>query len=218
MFRTLTPTLAVAVLLGTALAAAVAPAQAQTLINLTTTGHRVADGNAHCPNQPYYLYSGGHRGSNIVPEYTYPSPNLLAFIPPGGPRMDYDGYSANSRFGDSFNLQNTRSVCYAIIEFSAVPLARDAPNDGLTIGHVQPGGTQFDVVAQLLYPGFTTARQRYALDATGLMLLSLQTGVNMDRTPADSILDVFLQDDTMIDNFNIYVWYGPNCQQTATCP
>jgi hypothetical protein len=191
-------------------------AQAQSLIHLTATGNTIADGDKACPTQPYYLYSGGKADSYQLPvDYAYPSTNLVSFIPPGGPTVGYDAVMHDGRFGDSFNLQNTRSVCYAIIQFRAKVSQGGSTNDGLTFGHVQFGGSPFDIVGQVINPAGTTTPQSYALDATGLSLLSAQTGVQLGKTPLDSIFDVYLQDDTKLDYFRMYVWYGPNCSQTT---
>jgi hypothetical protein len=196
-----------------------APAvQAQSLVNLTSVRASVADGNKACPDQPYYLYSGGKRDNYAAPaDRAYPSPNLVAFIPPGGPTVAYDTPMLDGRFGDSFNLQNTRSVCYAVIQFKAKATNGLASNDGLTFGHVGPGGTPFDVVGQVIYPAATSGVQSYALDANGLALISVQTGAGLNKTPDQSILDLYLQDDTMLDFFRIYVWYGPNCADNLSC-
>jgi hypothetical protein len=195
-------------------------AQAQSLVNLTSAGASVADGNKACPDQPYYLYSGGKRDNYVAPaDRAYPSPNLVAFIPPGGPTVAYDTPMVNGRFGDSFNFQNTRSVCYAVIQFKATVTSVGATNDGLTFGHVDPGGAPFNVVGQVIYPGnpATPGVQSYALDANGRALLSVQTGIGLNKTPDQSILDLYLQDDTMLDFFRIYVWYGPNCADNLSC-
>lgn len=189
----------------TALVAGLLPAQAQaqSLVNLTQEGASVKAGKKRCPNVDYYLYSGGKADALAGgADLAFPSPNLLQFIPTGGPIVAYDVPMFNGRFGDSFNLQNGRSVCHAVIEFQA----QNAPsNDGLTFGHVGPGGTPFNIVGQIINPGWTGAVQRYALDATGLALLSAQTS---NSSPLDTIFDLYLQDDTMLDYFKLYVWYG----------
>jgi len=208
-----------ALLFGAAIVTIIATpvAQAQTLINLTTVGATVAEGDLACPAQPFYLYSGGKQDNFVTPaDVAYPSPNLVAFIPGGGPTVAYDTPMINGRFGDSFNLQNTRSVCYAIIQFKAKSTDGGSTNDGLTFGHVGPGGTPFTVVGQIINPGITTTFQSYALNATGRALLSTQTGVGLDKTPEQSILDLYLQDDTMLDFFRLYVWYGPSCGGNPT--
>ena len=180
-----------------------APAQAQTLVNLTTKKASVGAGNKACPKSDYYLYSGGKAdafagGSDL----SYPSPNLLAFIPGGGPRVDYDVAMLDGRFGDSFNLQNNRTVCHAVIEFQAQTVI--GTNDGLHFGHVQAGGAPFNIVGSVIPPAAITGVQRYALDATGLALLSAQTS---NSNPLDTIFDLYVQDDTTIDYFKLYVWY-----------
>ncbi len=187
-------------------------------MHLTPTGAAIADGDKACPDQPYYLYSGGKKDNFALPaDSAYPSPNLTAFIPAGGPSVACDTPMADGRFGDSFNLQNTRSVCYAIIQFKAKTSNGGSSNDGLTFGHVEPGGAPFDVVGQVIFPGAVNAVQSYALDATGRSLLSLQTGVLLDKTPDQSIFDLYLQDDTKLDFFKLYVWYGPNCTANGSC-
>lgn len=189
------------------------------LRNLTKDGSTVSAGNAACPDQPYYLYSGGKSDSYASPaDYAYPSPNLVDYIPTGRTIVDYDVAETDDFFGDSFNLQNTRGVCYALIKFRAkVSNGSLAKNDGLVLGHVGNGGTPFDVVASVGNPALFTGIQSYALDATGLSLLSQQTGYFLGKTPDQSILDLYLQDDTMIDFFKLYVWYGPNCSQDGIC-
>jgi hypothetical protein len=181
-----------------------------TLLNLTTLGNTVAAGNAACPNQPFYLYSGG-KPDNFAspPDLAYPSPSLRQFIAAPALTLGYDVPLVNGRFGDSFNLQNTRGVCYAVIEFKTQVSNAGATNDGLTMGHVNTGGAPFDIVAQVINPG--TAAHAYAFNATGRSLLSGQTGWGLDRAPAQSVFDLFLQDDTKLDFFRLYVWYGPHC-------
>lgn len=187
------------------------------LTNLTKTGSTVNAGNAACPDQPYYLYSGG-KSDNFAapPDLAYPSPDLVTFMGSSVQgNVNYDVSMDNGRFGDSFNLQNDRSVCYAVIQFRAKQTGDIPSNDGLTFGHIQTGGAPFNVVGQVINPGGTTAIQHYALDATGLKLLSTQTGyfAPTTTTPSDSVFDVYLQDDTEIDFFRMFVWYGPNCAQ-----
>lgn len=198
--------------------AATSSAAKVALVNLTKAGNSVKAGDAACPDQPYYLYSGGKSDTFASPvDSAYPSPNLVAFIPPGGPTVPYDVPMSNGRFGDSFNLQNTRGVCYAVIQYRTKSTDSGSPNDGLTFGHIGPGGSPFTVVGQVINSGSVSPIQSYALDATGLKLLSQQSGYFLDKTPDDSILDLYLQDDTMIDFFRMYVWYGPNCAQMGSC-
>jgi hypothetical protein len=202
-----------------ALAPQVAPANASlpTLKNLTPVGATIADGDKACPDQPYYLYSGG-KPDNFVgtADAAYPSPNLVAFIPAGGSTVAYDAPMVNGRFGDSFNLQNTRGVCYAVIQFKAQSTNGGSTNDGLTFGHVNPGGSPFDIVAQVINPGAVPNVQSYALTAAGRNVLSGQTGWGLNRTPAQSVLDLYLQDDTKLDFFRMFVWYGPHCGGNPT--
>jgi hypothetical protein len=199
------------------------PVQGRTLVNLTSTGATLAAGNDACPEQPYFRYVGGKPDNFKSPaDPAYPSPDLVSFMttPPSVQGIiDYDVPMANGRFGDSFNLQNTRSVCYALIKFRAKQSFGGASNDGLTIGHVESGGSPFTVVAQVIDPGAPPFIQTYAFDATGRTLLSDITGVLLNKTPLDSILDVYLQDDTKIDFIQLWVWYGPNCSETSppTC-
>jgi hypothetical protein len=190
---------------------------APTLKNLTTVGASVADGDKACPDQPYYLYSGGKPDNFGGPaDPAYPSPNLMAFIPSGGPSVAYDVPMVNGRFGDSFNLQNTRGVCYAVIQFKAQSSNGGSTNDGLTFGHVNNGGLPFDVVAQVINPGAVTTVQSYALTAAGRSLLSQQTGWGLNKTPQQSVLDLYLQDDTKLDFFRMFIWYGPHCGGNPT--
>ncbi len=199
------------------------PVQGVTLVNLTTEGASIGDGNATCPGQPYFRYAGGKPevfGGSADP--AYPSPDLVSFAntPPSiQGSVDYDIPMNNGRFVDSFNLQNTRSVCYAVISFRARHSGDIPSNDILVLGHVQSGGSPLTEVARVFDPGATPATQTYAFDATGRTLLSQLTGVFLDKTPLDSILDVFLQDDTKVDFIKLWVWYGPNCSETSdpTC-
>jgi hypothetical protein len=192
----------------------------ETLVNLTKVGNKLSDAEAACPGTPYFLYAGGFpndfTGTN---EPAYPSPNLLAYIPPGGAIVPYDVPMDNGRFGDSFNLQNTRSVCYAIVQFRVKPTGDIPDNDALVFGHVD-STPAYTVVAQVNDPGALAGIQTYALTPAGLAALSLQTGVNMDKAPSDSILDVYMEDDSEIDFLRVFVWYGPNCTQTnpVSCP
>ncbi len=183
------------------------------LLNLTSMASRgtaIAAGNAACPEQPFYRYFGGKNDNFASPaDPAYPSPNLLTFmtVPPSVQGVvGYDVPMLNGRLGDSFNLQNTRSVCYAVIHFRAGPTG--GGNDALHMGHVESSGS-FTIAASVLNGPAATFSQIYAFDANGRAALSLQTGINLDRTPADSVLDVYLQDDTMIDFFEVLVWYGP---------
>ena len=128
---------------------------------------------------------------------------------------DYDVSMVDDKFGDSFNLQTTRSVCYALISFRVGNTGPDNNNVGLTFGHVETGGSPFTMVAQVITPSGIPQFQTYALDATGRGLLSLITGTFLDKTPLDSRLDVYLQDDSMIDFIQILIWYGPNCGEVS---
>lgn len=192
-----------------------AGAAAVRLLNLTVQGNTVDEGNKRCPDQPYYLYSGG-KPDNFAgpPDLAYPSPSLVQFIPTSGPTVAYDVPMVNGRFGDSFNLQNTRGVCYAVIQFKTQVSTAGAQNDGLTMGHIGPGGTPFDIVAQVINPG--TAMHSYALDANGRNLLGAQTGWGMNKSPLQSVFDFYLQDDTKLDFFRMFVWYGPHCGGNPT--
>lgn len=191
-------------------ATAIAAAATVKLLNLTPKGATVADGDRACPNQPYYLYSGGKPDNFAAPaDLAYPSPNLVQFIPAGGATVAYDTPMSDGRFGDSFNLQNTRGVCYAVIQFKTQVSSGGSQNDGLTMGHLGNGGAPFGIVAQVINPG--TATHSYALDAAGRSLLSQQTGWGMNKSPQDSVFDFYLQDDTKLDFFRMFVWYGPHC-------
>jgi hypothetical protein len=171
----------------------------------------IAAGNAACPGQPYYRYVGGIPDNYAPPaDSAYPSHNLAAFIASqhAGPNQPYDVPIQNKRFGDSFNLQNTRGVCYAVIQYQAKSSNTGSDNDGLTIGHVNDNLT-FTVAAQIINPANLSGI--YAFDKTGLALLSNITGFDLGRTPPGSILDIYLQDDTEIDFVMLWIWYGPNC-------
>jgi len=182
----------------------VAPVSGLTLTNLTTIGATIAAGNAACPGQSFFLYSGGYGDNFAAPtEPTYPSPDLQIFM--GGPGVYYDWPALNEEVGDSFNLQNKRSVCYGIIRFRTNSISL-ASTDGFHIGHVASGGSPFNVAASVTDFPATTVDHNYALDATGLTLLSSITG---GATPLDSVLDAYLQDDSQIDFIRIFIWYGP---------
>lgn len=190
------------------------------LVNLTPDGATIEDGNRACPDQPMFTYGGGKRDHGAgTPDRAYPSPNLLAAISVDRPVIAYDTRQPDSHFGDSFNLQNNRSVCYAIVEFatqrSGTPLWS---NDVMSIGHT---GTDMILqpVGQVIVPndGASGRHKMLAFDQTGLGLLSALTGQALDKKPEDSILDVYLEDDTAIDYFRLYVWYGPNCRDKGRC-
>jgi hypothetical protein len=189
------------------------------LLNLTPASPTtfVADGDKRCPDQPYYLYSGGKPDNFALPaDPAYPSPNLAA-AHNNGPTVAYDVPMVDGRFKDSFNLQNTRSVCHAVIQFRTQVSNGGSQNDGLTIGHMQsPALWVLPYVAQVINPG--TATHTYALNPTGLNLLSQQTGASGGKAPSDSVLDVFLQDDTKIDFFRVFVWYGPPKGRSVPVP
>ena len=184
------------------------PAGRPVLTNLkpaSPTGF-VAEGNKLCPNQPYYLYSGGNPDNFALPaDPAYPSPNLVGYVHTL-PTVAYDVPMHNASFRDSFNLQNTRSVCHAVIQFATRTTGDIPSNDLLTMGHVDINHN-WSKVAWVTNPG--TGAQTYAFDATGLNLLSQLTGAVISHLPADSVFDVFLEDDTMIDFFRMFVWYGP---------
>lgn len=206
-----------AALMGCALAPS---AQAQTLINLTTANATIADGDRLCPQSTRYKYSGGRAdGYDGGPDDAYPSSALVSYLSASwSTTQRYDKFQNNEVVADSFALQYDRSVCHAIIKFKAKQTGDFPSNDTLSIGHTVGVGIGASAVARVINPGSSGSTQSYALDATGLALLSLQTGVNLDKSPQDSVLDMWLQDDTKLDFFTLHVWYGPNCAQTGTCP
>lgn len=210
-------TLVAATLVATVLAPG---AQAQALYHLTTANATIADGDRLCKKTNRYTYAGGDADDfKGAADDSYPSPALVAYLAPYTSTVHpYDKKQNNQHMGDSFNLQHQRSVCHAVIEFKARRTGDFPVNDLLTIGHSDGGGLGVFPVAQVTDPGSNTAMQSYALDATGLALLSLQTGINLDKSPQDAMLDLYLQDDTELDYFRLHVWYGPNCAQTQTCP
>jgi hypothetical protein len=201
----------------------VMPVHGVTLVNLTTTGATETAGDIQCPEQMHFHYSGGKRDIFVGSgDFAYPSLNLAAFMavtPSVQGVVGYDAPMDGGHFGESFNLKNTRSVCYALIQFRVENSGAVPGDDTLTVGHVENDGS-FTLVAQVLDPGSfshpDTSVQTYAFDATALGLLSDLTGVNLDRTPPESILDIFLQDDTKIDFVDMFVWYGPNCSEGST--
>jgi hypothetical protein len=199
-------------------ACTVAPAaHGQTLINLTTVGATVQDGNAACPDQPYYLYSGGKKDNFAgTADRAYPRPSLVASFPPTFGLVDYDVVALDDMFGDSFNLQNNRSVCYAVIELRVTGISAFT-TDSIGIGHWDPV-LGWKGVAGILSPASSTGVQKYSLTGTGLSLLSAQIGGGSEaKTAEDAILDVTVQDDTRLDYFKMWVWYGKNCRETGSC-
>jgi hypothetical protein len=190
------------------------PVQAQSPLNLTLQTSQIAaiaDGNTRCQNQPFYRYDGGDVDNFAGgADTSFPSQNLADFIAaqlaigaPGGV-VDYDVPVNNGVFGDSFNLQNGRNVCHAVVSFRTRPTGDIPATDGLTIGHVGPGGAPFNIVAQVIDPSAGPALKTYALTVAGRALLSAITSA---ASPLDSILDVFLQDDAEIDFVRLWVWY-----------
>jgi hypothetical protein len=198
------------------------PARGVTLVNLTTTGASIPAGNLQCPDQRHFHYIGGLPDPfTSAPDPAYPSPNLLTFMtatPLVTGIVHYDVSTDDMAFGESFNLQNTRSVCYALLTFKVKKSTALPSPDGLTVGHAEDDGS-FTAVARVLEPGTTQAVQEYAFDATALGFLSNITGTHLDKNPFDSILDIYLMDDTLLDFIEFRVWYGPNCSQSspATC-
>lgn len=188
------------------------PVHARTLVNLTPIGASILAGNLACPDQPYFRYVGGKPDLFSGPaDPAFPSPDLVTLmttpIREGG-IVNYDVLMNNGVFGDSFNLQNTRSVCYAVIRFGAKDTGDIPGNDSLSIGHVGVGGSPFTTVARVDDPGFPPLPviQTYAFTAAGRALLS---GITGGTSPLDSVLDVHLQDDTKIDFIQLWVWYDP---------
>lgn len=198
------------------------PARGVTLVNLTTTGASIPAGNIQCPSQRHFHYVGGLEDGFASPsDPAYPSSNLLSFmttVPLVTGIVHYDTSTDGMAFGESFNLQNTRSVCAAMLQFKVKQgSAPPSPGD-LTLGHAEADGS-FTVVAQVLEPHTTQTVQMYMLDAVGLALLSNITGVNLDKSPLDSIVDIYMTNNTQLDFLEWHVWYGPNCSQSnpATC-
>ena len=116
------------------------PVQGRTLVNLTSTGASIAAGNAACPDQPYFRYVGGKPDNFDGPtDPVYPSPDLVTFMsttPSVQGIVKYDFTMGNGRFGDRFNLQNTRSVCYAVIKGTSI-------NSVVGCGGVETQGVSF---------------------------------------------------------------------------
>jgi hypothetical protein len=175
----------------------------------------ITNANASCPNQPFFVYSGGDPDNFAdSDDPAYPSPNLAAFMASaGGSVVDYDGPMLDDRFGDSFNLQNGRSVCYALIRLTIRCAGSSlCSTDGLSIG--QMDAFTFHAIAGISDPDlFNPGPQTYSFtgvagDGSGVGLdgLSMITG---GPTPVDSILDIYLQDDAEIDSIRLWVWYNP---------
>jgi hypothetical protein len=174
------------------------------LTNLTKVGNKIADGNAACPGSSYYLYAGGYNDNFAgATEAGYPSPGELAYFALfTNAVLPYDASIDNAFWGDSFNLQNSRSVCYALVQFRVKPTGDLPSNDFLSMVHFHPDGATNDPIAKVGYPGAVTGIQTYALDATGLAALSTVTG------SASAVFDAVMEDDSSIDFFNLYVWYA----------
>ncbi len=76
------------------------------LVNLVVAPvNFVATGNALCPGQPFFVYSGGDPDFFAASaDPAYPSPNLLTYmtVPPSVQGVvDYDVLMNNGRLGDS---------------------------------------------------------------------------------------------------------------------
>jgi len=192
--------------LGAALIAPAAEAKKPELVNLTKVGNKVADGNAACPETSYFLYSGGfddfYAGS---PEAGYPSPGMLAYFDlfPTVPVASYDTLINNAFWGDSFYLQKSRSICHAIVQFRVKPTGDIQNNEVLSMVHFDPADGSYEKIAAVFNPGYQTGLQSYALDAAGLTALG-----NVTASPTGAIFDAVMEDDTSIDFFRLYVWYG----------
>lgn len=220
-----------------------------TLTNLTPIqdlATATATGDSQCTEQPYYRYFGGKADNFALPaDPSYPSANAKAFFSnlfnsTAGVPITNRGYDASDvgvtsvgRVAESFNLQNSRSVCYAVIDFkvavSGVPAGFEATD--LYLGHTpnQPtnptGGTTFfsptPIVSVEGIPVGTNA-YTFAFSPTGLVLLTNMIGGNVgdSSTPLTSVLDIYLRYLQKIDNFEMRVWYAPpiSCVSTGQFP
>ena len=192
------------------------------LSNLTAVGASLIAGDAACPNQHYFLYSGGKPDNFAAPnDPTYPSQSLSAYLNTlSGPFADYDQALIGGKFGDSFNLQNQRGVCYAVLMFRAqVGVGSSLPLNELVVGHVDPTLNQFTQVAKVSAGIWPIGTQSYAFTLAGRNSLGTLTGWGLNAAPADSILDILFRDSGKIDFLRLYVWYGPNCSASINgCP
>jgi CSLREA domain-containing protein len=189
-----------------------APANLTNLVPVGSVDAGVAAGDRRCPQQPYFRYVGGKPdsfGGGADP--AYPSPMLQPFNP--NPRLSYDQPMNNRWFGDSFNLEEGRRVCHAVLRVTARHSGDVPLNDGLTIGRSRPPVTpppprvMTPMVAQAINPGGSgTATSVWALNTAGIAAL---TTITSSTNNVDAVLDFYLQDDTTIDHIMLWVWYHP---------
>lgn len=164
--------------------------------------------NRLCPEQTYFRYVGGHADKfGGAADPSYPSANLAALTNTQALRIDYDTPMTDDWFGDSFNLQNGRRVCHALLRVTFQK--NGGTNDTLVVGHVSSGVFASPRAAQVNYPGApgtTAVTYLWAFDATGIAELSNITSAS---TPEDAVLDFYVEDDTAVDNIRLWVWYHP---------
>jgi hypothetical protein len=180
------------------------------LTDVPNVDEGIATGDKTCPSQPYFRYVGGDPDSFGAPADTsYTGTNLTAFM--GGittARTHYDTTTSDRIFGESFNLEDKRKVCYAMLQVGLDDLNGLATNDTLNIGRAS-GGTFSPFAGQVTHPGAPgpgPVTRTWAFSAAGLTALSTITG---SPNPHDSVVDIYMQDDTAIDYMTLWVWYQP---------
>ena len=183
------------------------------LTNLTpveTVDVGIATGDKTCPNQPYFRYAGGKPDNFAAPADTsYAGAGLGTFMSGlSAPRSHYDTVTPDRQFGESFNLEDKRRVCYAMLHVGLDDNNALASNDRLNIGRAS-GATFSPLAAQVVHPGAPgpgPVAPTWAFNAAGITALSTITG---SSSPNNAVLDIFLQDDTTIDHMMLWVWYHP---------
>lgn len=187
------------------------PAALTNLDPAGSTDTAVAAGDKRCPNQPYFRYVGGKPDNFATPQDTaYPSLNFSGSpVLNPNPRNDYDVATSDRWFGESFNLEERRRVCHAVLRVTVKPNNPIATNDSLTIGQVS-GNTFAPLAGQVINPGNAPGTAAvtgvWSFNAAGLAALSTITGT---ASPNNSVLDIYLHDDTTIDHVVLWVWYHP---------
>lgn len=158
------------------------------------------------PGAPYFLYSGGVKDTFASPpDPAYPSPALLAFMTcAGGPILNYDVPMINARFGDSFCLQENRTVCKAELRYRVRSTGDNPSNDVLNLMHANGGCAAPTIVATILTP-LLNGSYVHTLTATEIGNLNTLLGSGV---PGAGTLDIYLEDDTEIDYVTLQVWYN----------
>jgi hypothetical protein len=184
-----------------------------TLTDVPNVDEGIATGDKTCPSQPYFRYVGGDPDNFAAPADTsYAGTNLTAYMGTfANAHAHYDTTTPDLIFGESFNLEDKRKVCYAMLQMGLDELNGLASNDTLSIGRASAGPprTFSPSAGQVTRPGAPgpgPVTRTWAFSAAGLTALSTITG---SANPNDSVLDIFMQDDTAIDYMTLWVWYHP---------